>query len=114
MPPPQARPSPVVWLRHHPGDWRQGTLDVPALTAAANELTAHHGFDQSVRHFATCWQQAYDADPVLTAVMRNNLRYVQLLACLWLDHVRDPQAPHLSVTPGRICLLYTSDAADDM
>ena len=53
-----------------------------------------------------CWQQGYDASPVLNSVMRNNARYVLLLACLWLDHVRDPALPGVSVTAGRMLEFY--------
>lgn len=98
--------APVSWLAHHPRDWRAGTLDVAGLTAAAAELAAQPGFEGAVRHFADCWQQGYDATPVLRSVMRNNARYVLLLACLWLDHQRDPAQPEVSITPSRVLEFY--------
>ncbi len=99
-------PAPAAWLRDHPRQWRAGTLDVPGLTAAAAALAGQPGFEAAVRHFADCWQQGYDATPALGSVMRNNARYVMLLACLWLDHQRDPRQPEISITPGRVLAFY--------
>lgn len=108
--PPQttARPAepPVPWLHDHPRDWRRGTLDAAALAAAAQALCGRAGFDLEVRRFAACWLQGYGSSPVLRTVMRNNARYVLLLACLWLDHARDPAMPEVSVTPGRVLGFY--------
>ena len=98
--------SPVPWLRHHPSRWQAGTIDVDALTAAADALQRRPGFDLAVRHFALCWQRGYDASPVLNTVMRNNARFVLLLACLSLDHERDPDLPDVSITPGRLLNFY--------
>lgn len=100
--------SPAPWLRHHPSQWQAGTIDVAALTAAADALQRRPGFDLAVRHFALCWQRGYDASPVLNTVMRNNARFVLLLACLSLDHVRDPALPDVSITPGRLLNFYES------
>jgi hypothetical protein len=97
---------PVPWLAHHPRDWRAGTVDVRGLTAAAAALAAQPGFQGAVRHFADCWQQGYDATPVLRSVMRNNARYVMLLACLWLDHRRVPAQPEISITSSRVVEFY--------
>lgn len=99
-------PPPAPWLRHHSQQWQAGTLDVPGLSAAALALSQQPGFDLALRHFALCWQQGYDSSPVLNSVMRNNARYVLLLACLWLDHVRDPALPGVSVTAGRVLGFY--------
>ena len=99
-------PPPAPWLRHHPQQWQAGTLDISALSADAHALSQQPGFDLALRHFALCWQQGYDSSPVLNSVMRNNARYVLLLACLWLDHVRDPALPGVSVTPGRVLGFY--------
>ena len=98
--------SPVPWLRHHPSVWRNGTLDLPGLRSAADALRNQPGFAAAVRHFATQWQVAYEASPVLTAVMRDNARYAMLVACLWMDHVRDPLHPADSITPGRLIAFY--------
>ena len=100
------RPPPARWLRHHQRHWQAGTLDVAGLTEAASALSRQPGFELALRHFALSWQQGYDASPVLNSVMRNNARYVLLLACLWLDHVRDPALPGISVTPGRVLGFY--------
>jgi len=97
---------PVPWLHDHPSRWRAGTLDLPGLRRAADALRRRPGFDADVRHFAACWQQAYDASPVLTTAMRNNARYLMLVACLCLDHARDPDRPDDSITPGRLIALY--------
>ena len=97
---------PVAWLRHPPQQWQAGTLDVAGLSAAALALSQQPGFDLALRHFALCWQQGYESSPVLSSVMRNSARYVLLLACLSLDHVRDPALPEVSVTPGRMLGFY--------
>jgi hypothetical protein len=104
--PPATLAAPVAWLRHHPRDWRAGTIDVAGLSAAAGALAARPGFEAAMRHFADGWQAGYDATPVLGSVMRNNARYVLLLACLWLDHQRDPGQPGVSITPGRLLEFY--------
>ncbi len=98
--------SPVPWLRHHPSCWRKGTLDLPGLRSAADALRAQPGFASAVRHFATRWQAAYDASPVLTTVMRDNARYAMLVACLWMDHVRDPLHPADCITSSRLITFY--------
>lgn len=97
---------PAPWLRHHPHDWRPGTLDVAGLHAAADALSRRPGFLGEVRHFAACWQAAYDGNPVLVSAMRNNARYVLMVACLWLDHVRDPTCPGDSITRARLLAFY--------
>jgi hypothetical protein len=99
-------PPPAPWLRHQPADWQPGTLDRAALTAAAHALATQPGFELAVRRFALCWHAGYTSSPVLVSVMRNNARYVLLLACLWLDHRRDPRMPDVSVTPGRMFDFY--------
>lgn len=98
--------SPAPWLRHHPSAWRAGTLDLAGLRQAADALRRRPGFIEDVRHFAACWQAAYDSNPVLVSVMRNNARYVLLVACLWLDHVRDPRQPAESITRTRLIAFY--------
>lgn len=97
---------PAPWLRHHPRHWQPGTLDVPGLSAASQALHRRPEFEAALRHFAVCWQEGYASSPVLNSVMRNNARYVLLLACLWLDHVRDPALPGVSITPGRVLAFY--------
>jgi hypothetical protein len=104
--PPPSLPSPAAWLRHHPSQWQPGTIDVAALSAASEALYRSPGFEQDIHRFAHCWQEGYDSSPVLNSVMRNNARYVLLLACLWLDHVRDPAQPEVSITPTRMLNFY--------
>lgn len=98
--------SPAPWLRDHPARWRAGTLDVAGLRRAADALRARPGFDSAVRHFAACWQAAYDSNPVLVSAMRNNARYLMLVACIRLDHLRDPLHPGESITPTRLIAFY--------
>jgi len=105
-PSPCAGPGPVPWLRHPPFAWQPGTLDRDGLTAAAHALAGAPGFDRAVQRFARCWHEGYTSSPVLVSVMRNNARYVLLLACLVLDHRRDPLLPEVSVTPGRVLDFY--------
>jgi hypothetical protein len=108
LPAPLSSPllPPVPWLRDHPRHWRAGTLDVPGLTAAAAALSQRPGFEAAMHQFADGWQAGYNATPVLGSVMRNNARYVLLLACLWLDHQRDASQPGVSITPGRVLDFY--------
>lgn len=102
LPLPAPEPAPVAWLRHHPADWQPGTLDRDALGACAQALATQPGFDAAVRRFAHCWHEGYTSSPQLVSVMRNNARYVLLLACLWLDHRRDPRMPEVGVTASRL------------
>ncbi|KPF60276.1 hypothetical protein D621_02410 [beta proteobacterium AAP51] len=97
---------PAPWLRHHPSAWRAGTLDAPRLRSTADALRQRPGFLQEVQHFAACWQAGYESHPVLPSAMRNNARYVMMVACLWLDHVRDPARPTESITQARLLAFY--------
>lgn len=97
---------PAPWLHHHPRHWQAGTLDVAGLHRTADTLSRQPGFVDAVRHFAACWQAAYDGNPVLVSSMRNNARYVLMVACLWLDHVRDPARPADSITRARLLAFY--------
>ena len=99
------------WLRNHPADWAPGTLDRAALQQAAATLRAEPGFDAQVRHFATCWQAAYDGSATLHAAMRDTPRYLLLVTSLRLAHVQAhpqaataamPLADHASGQIGRV------------
>jgi len=95
------------WLRQHPARWAPGTLDRAALHARASALAAEPGFDAEARHFAQCWQAAYDSSPALHTVMRNTPRYLLLVASLRLDHVRGSGTGG-GVTPGQLIELLTA------
>lgn len=97
---------PAPWLRDHPSAWRPGTLDPEGLHRAADALCGQPGFDGHVRHFARCWQAGYDGNPLLGRAMRNNARYIMLVACLWLDHVRDHRDPADGITASRLLAFY--------
>ena len=98
----------AAWLRRHPAQWAAGTLDRSALLSAANALCVQPGFDAAARHFAKCWQAAYTGNPVLTSVMRNTARYLLLVACVRMDHLRGPALSGVEITPGRLIEFLTS------
>ncbi len=99
MPEPRALPPPAPSLRHHPQQWQAGTLDVAGLSAAAQVLAQQPGFDLALRHFAVCWQQGCDSSPVLNSVMRNNARYVLLLACIEQGWMVSGTGHHYTLQP---------------
>jgi hypothetical protein len=98
--------GPTPWLHSHPAHWRPGTLDRDALHAAAAALRGEPGFEGAVRHFAAEWLDAFAANHALRAVMRNAPRYLLLIACLRLHHLRDPADPTSGITPGRVLAFY--------
>lgn len=101
---PAVPPAPIpCWLHQHPPDWAPGTLNRAALQQAAAALRAEPGFDGHARHFAACWQAAYDGSTTLHAAMRDTPHDLLLVACLRLAHVqgRTPGADdHADGPPG--------------
>lgn len=96
----------MAWLRDPPHLWRPGTLDRDALHHAAAALARRDGFIAAAAEFARCWQQAYDGNATLRAVMRNSARYLFLATCMYMHHRRRVDDPGDGITVSRMIEFY--------
>jgi hypothetical protein len=101
----------VNWLRTHPENWRQDTLDKAALLQAAKSLQGHPQF-AAARHAFTHSMGECRAGPwLLHKVLRGDAQFALLATILHLHHYRDPNTPESGVTTKRIIDIFARGAA---